>query len=373
MLEFLKKAIFGQKLEPIQIRVQRSSLDGDPNRPFLEVQCKGLFPILSTTKIGFMVSVLSKDNKGDLSPVLSLIDAFQEPETVAFQHLNDFGSIDAGQGLLEWAHVGTVPFELLNPSFGGIQDLTILVRLVDMYDLPDVRLGYGEAGIWSRVTHYEYNFKHKGYEEEAEDIDKARALSIHIGMAVAMSHDGLDDTEVKTLKAWIKKMIAPFSDEKQKKLKKVYSDAMRSSHKLAESGDLVLGNICKQLNEIGEEAQKYEAVELAHEVMAADGFAHANEMKIIHKIANALNIDANELENIRDQHMIGLDLSSDGSNIESSIGIETSWSNDKKLKHLRQEYQKWNNRLNTLSEGRDRENAQQKLDLISKARQKYGG
>lgn len=373
MLGFLKKAIFGQRLEPIQVRAQKSYLNDNTDMPFLEIQCKGLFPVYTTTQVGFMTSVFTRDSEGDLSPVLSLIESFQETNTVVFQHLADIGGIDAGQGFIEWVHVGSVPLGLLNPSFGGIQDLTIIVRLVDMYDLPDISLGFGENGIWKGLINYKHNFKNKGYEEEAEDIDKARALSIEIGMAVAMADGELDDSEGETLKNWIKKMIAPFGDQKQKKLKKVYNDAMRNSYKLSESGDLVLGNICKQLNEIGEDAQKYEAVELAHEVMASDGIAHASEIKIIHKIANSLNIDADELENIRDQYMVGVDLSSDNSDVEGSIGIESSWSDDKKLKHLRQEYQKWNSRLNTLPEGSERESAQQKLDLIAKARKKYGG
>jgi len=123
----------------------------------------------------------------------------------------------------------------------------------------------------------------------------------------------------------------------------------------------------------GASTGEYEAVELAHEVMAADGVVHAEEMKVIHKVADVLGIDADELESMRDQHIVGLDLSLDKSDLESSLGIDVSWSNDKKLKHLRQEYQKWNNRLNTLSEGNERESAQQKLDLIAKARKKYGG
>jgi uncharacterized tellurite resistance protein B-like protein len=373
VLGFLKKAIFGQRLEPIQIQVQKSYLNEDTDMPFLEIQCKGLFPVHTTTKIGLMTSVFTRDSEGELSPVLSFGDAFQESETVAFQHLAVIGEIDAGQGFLEWIHVGSVPLGILNPSFGGMQDLIIIVRLVDMYNLPDISLGFGEAGIWKGLVNYKYNFKLKGYEEEAEDIDKARALSIQIGMAVAMADGELDDAEGETLKAWIQKMIAPFGDEKQKKLKKVYNDAMKSSYKSAESGDLVLGNICKQLNEIGEDAQKYEAVELAHEVMAADGVVHAEEMKVIHKVADALGIDNDELERMRDQNTVGLDLSLGGSDLESSLGIDISWSNDKKLKHLRQEYQKWNNRLNTLSEGDERESAQQKLDLIAKARKKYGG
>jgi len=41
------------------------------------------------------------------------------------------------------------------------------------------------------------------------------------------------------------------------------------------------------------------------------------------------------------------------------------------LSHLREEFNKWNNRLNTLPEGVERDNAQQMLGLISDARKKY--
>ena len=41
----LKKAITGQRLESIQVRVQKSYLNEDTNLPFLEIQCKGLFPV----------------------------------------------------------------------------------------------------------------------------------------------------------------------------------------------------------------------------------------------------------------------------------------------------------------------------------------
>jgi hypothetical protein len=109
--------------------------------------------------------------------------------------------------------------------------------------------------------------------------------------------------------------------------------------------------------------------------MAADGFPHAEEMKVIHEVADTLGIDADELENMRDRHIVTLDTTgiSGDLDIESLLNIDTSWGNDKILLHLRQEYQKWNNRLNTLLEGSERDNAQRMLDLIAKARKKYGG
>jgi len=339
---------------------------------FLEVECRGLFPIYSSTNAGFMISVLSKDENGELAPVLSMIDSFQEGMSTAFQDLTSIGEVGSDQGYMNWVRIGVVPPEILQPSFGGRQDLRIVVRLVDMDNLPEIYLGFGEGELWVNAQNYSYNFKEKGYREEVLHRDEARALSIQIGMAVAMADGKLDDAEGEVLRKWIQKMISPFSDEKQKELKNIYNNSLKDSYQLAESGELVLSDICVKINEISEYAQKYEALELAHEVMAADGVVHDEEMKVIHKVADALNIDANELEKIRDQQIVKLDTKASGLDVEGLLGIDTSLRDEEIKTHLRKEFQKWNNRLNTLSEGDERDNAQQMLDLIAKARKKYG-
>jgi len=371
MFGFLKDAIFGKRMDAIKVRVVEKYLEG--GQVYLEVQCKGLLPVYSTINAGFMISVLVEDNKGDLVPVLAPIDGFQEPESSAFQDLTGIGEVSDGQGFLEWIRIGAVPLELLQPAFGGDKEVNVVTRLVDMDSLPNIRLGFGKGSLWSNIQKYKYTFKDKGYQEEAENRDEARALSLEIGMAVAMADGELHDNEGEVLKEWVKKMIAPFSDERKRELKKIYNTAMKDSYKLAESGDLIWSNICVRLNKIGEEAQKYEAVELAHQVMAADGEFHKEEMKVIHKVAEALGIDADELEKIRDQHIVTLDTTGaiGDLDIESLLNINASWSNDKILLHLRQEYQKWNNRLNTLPEGDQRDNAQRMLDLIAEVRKKY--
>ena len=63
-------------------------------------------------------------------------------------------------------------------------------------------------------------------------------------------------------------------------------------------------------------------------------------------------------------------LTSDAS-LENILGIDNSWSREEIKKYLRREFQKWNNRINTLPEGSDRERAQSMLDSIAEARKKY--
>ena len=57
--------------------------------------------------------------------------------------------------------------------------------------------------------------------------------------------------------------------------------------------------------------------------------------------------------------------------LEALVGIDDEWSDDQKKKHLRSEFQKWSNRLNSLPEGEDRQAAQNMLDSVASLRKKY--
>jgi len=147
---------------------------------------------------------------------------------------------------------------------------------------------------------------------------------------------------------------------------------LRESYNLAKSGNLVLNEVCEQLNELGDTAQKYQAIELAHRVMAADGKADRREMKVINKVAESLGIDPADLEKIRDKQIIKLNTSPEDIDILVLLGISSSLSNEEISNQLKKEFIKWNSRLNSLEEGGgEKDNAQQMLDLIGKAREQY--
>ena len=153
--------------------------------------------------------------------------------------------------------------------------------------------------------------------------------------------------------------MSAFSDAKQKKLKKMFNEALKEGFQLASDGNLSLSELVERLSEIGEKKTKYDAVELCLDVMAADGVADAEEMNVIRNVAKALDLDMDEIEKMRQNVTLNLSVeltSEEG--LESLVGIEASWSDEQKRKHLRAEFQKWSNRLNALSEGEDRDAAQ---------------
>ena len=154
--------------------------------------------------------------------------------------------------------------------------------------------------LWESSLEFSLNFEDKGYKEEAEHRDQARALSIKIGMAVAMADGSLDDSEGDFLKEWITKTISPFSDEKREELKKLYNKSMVEAYKAAENDNLTLSELTESLNEIAEKSTRYETIELCYDVMAADGVIDPNEIQIIRNIAEALELDFDEIEKIRD-------------------------------------------------------------------------
>jgi len=344
--------------------------------PYKAIEVKGLFPVKSPKRVAFITSVMDKTD-GESVPVLSAIEAFQEPGSVAYQHITEVGDVSPDQGFVSWVRVGAVIPDLLITPTSGRRKFSAVLRLVNMDRMPSIELGMHDKSdvglLWIHMLDFEHTVEEKGYLEAAEHRDEARALSVRIGMAVAMADGSLDDVEGTVLKNWIVKMIAPFSGEKRDHLKGVYNEAMSHAYDAAKSGDLSLSVLTEKLNDIAEKSIRYETIELCFDVMAADGVADAEEMKVIRKVAEALELDFDEIEKIRDQKIIGLDTSvSKQSSVEDLLGIEADWEVDRIKKHLRIEFQKWNNRLNALEEGGERDNAQSMLDMIANARKKYG-
>jgi hypothetical protein len=96
-------------------------------------------------------------------------------------------------------------------------------------------------------------------------------------------------------------------------------------------------------------------------------------MDTIRRIAEALELDYQEIETLRDKSLIDLDIQADHqASPETLIGIQDGWSEAQIKEHIRVEFSKWNGRLNNLPEGQERENAQRMLDLLADARKRYG-
>jgi len=361
----------------IQFRLNDRHLGEDGDGALVkDIQIKGLIPILETTNIGFIISVFDGTD-GELQPVLSAIDSFQEKDSVVYQHISEVGEISPNQGFFEWVNVGVVIPEIIEPPYSGNRELVVLARMVDLDDTPAIRHGFTDKNDNKALLHKRLSFSHifkdKGYKEVSEDKEEATSICLKIGMAVAMADGSLDDSEGDALKKWVIKEVEHHGNEKQVALKKLYNNAMREAYIAARDGKLTLSDLTYRLNEIGDKTTKYEAIELCMEVMAADGVADASELNIIRKIGRSLGLDVDEVEKLRDPKIIGLNTGvTNQASIEEMLGIDPSLPVDQIKKKLRIEFQKWNSRINTLPEGEERQNVQLMLERVAEARKKYG-
>lgn len=357
---------------PMELRLQEGTFGDNDEHKVQHIETRGMFPVSKTiSKAAFYTSVLDETD-GDPKPVLTPIAQFQEPETVGYFVDREIGSVGPNQYFTDWVAIGFVLPEILNFPGSGNRKLKAVVRLVDVRNPPDIELGFGNSGLWLGTIDFEHFADEKGYEEEEEHRDEARALCLRIAMAVAMADGSLDQTEGEVLKTWVRETIAPFSEEKQKELKDLYNNAMRKAYAEATEGTLTLSESTARLNEIGERKRKLEAVELAYLVMNADGRIERSETDVIRKITESLGLSPEEIEKIRDRQVVSFEGQAvvEGG-IEDRLGIDPAWDTDKIRKHLTKEFQRWNGRLNSLAEGAEREQAQNMLDLIGKARKKY--
>ena len=350
---------------------------GETGSRFLvkEIEGKGLFPLNHTTRVAFVTSVLDTTS-GEPQPVISAIEDLQEPANVIYQHTVEVGQVSSDQGFPDWVRLGVILPNTLQPPFGGQRKLVAVLRMVDLDNPPAIIHGHSapdQSGLlWMNALEFNYTFDEKGYQEAAEHRSEALALAVKIGVGVAMADGSLHDREGEILRTQIARAIEPFTGQMRERLRNLYNNAMREAYGEVRGGNFSLRSLTERLNEIGDKTTKYEAVEFCFDVMASDGGADPGELKVVRGVAEALGLDLDEIERMRDQKIIGLDTTvSTQTSVEDLLGIEVDWSRQRIRNHLRTEFQKWTNRLTVLSEGTERDNAQRMLDLITEARKKY--
>jgi hypothetical protein len=360
---------------PLEAKIIDTKLSGDADSISIkEIQVKGLLPIHKRYRLAFVTSLFDKTS-GEFEAIMSGVESFQEPHTLAYQHTNELGSIEPGSGLMSWARVGAIIPQIITTPYSGKRQLVAILRLIDLNEKPDITRGFHQPDskglLWQRSLPFEYETKEKGYLEVAEQRDKARLLCVRIAMAIAMWNGSLGDQEGEIVKSWIEKILSGRSGEHRIKLKDDFNLALRDAYLKATNNELSLTELTEGMNEIDDNTSKFETVELCFDVLSCSGIDSSDKARVIDLVARALKLDSKEIERIRDVKIVGLSTElSKQVRIEDLLGIDEQWTSDKIKKHLRSEFQKWNNRLTTLPEGEERNNAQRMLDAIAEVRRK---
>ena len=360
-------------IESLTIRFKKDTFEGNEVK---HIQVKGLIPYAEQYSADLSINTYLEDVTGDLDNkqdkyfVFSLMENFQRSGSMAFEFKNKQSNVSYGTYFPDWSTIAVVPFKILVPPKKGKRKIKPLIVIENENSGIEIWNSISKAGF---NRSFSYENLSSGYLDFDENREKSYNLSIKLAVSVSMADGSLDETEGLVIKKWMKKTVDSFQDEDTRtSIKNLLNNSFKESHSDAKNGKLFLSEIVNELNDAGDERNKYEAIELCYDVMTADGKAEQGEIDMIDSIIKSLGLDSKEISNIRDTKMKDLDQDNlKSSKIEDLLNIDTSQSKEKIRKDLTKEFSKWNSRLNSLEEGKDRDNAQKMIDLISEARKKY--
>ena len=124
--------------------------------------------------------------------------------------------------------------------------------------------------------------------------------------------------------------------------------------------ELSYTNSIKELNELCRKDEKIFLLNLLFNIIAVDGFVKNEEIELLENIANALNLEKKLFEDLKEKNLIKADIKS-----FSHLIVSEDLPDVDKIKLLKKEFVKWNNRLNSLPAGIERDNAQAIINDIS--------
>ena len=308
-------------------------------------------------------------------PIVSTFEMTSEESSRVFEHAVSIGNMQ-DKYWPDWSRVSAlIPESLIGPH-KGTRTLQLQCFLWYEHLKPEFERGYlpeDTTGGINVFTH-EFNFHltNPGYLEVDDERLEVQVASIKLAISIAMADGTLDKSEGTEIKNWVKGIVDSAGESQRDEIKETLNNALEEAYNEVKSSPIDIEQVCADIKDIGSAADKFDLIELCLDVMAADGEADKEELKQIEQISKLVGIDYDEISKMKDQRLIKLDpTSSSNSGLEEKLDIDPEWDNEKINKHILSLYGKWNGRLNSLSEGIERENAQKMLDLIAEARKKY--
>ena len=308
-------------------------------------------------------------------PIVSTFEMTSEESSRVFEHAVSIGNMQ-DKYWPDWARVSAlIPESLIGPHKGN-RTLQLQCFLWYEHLKPEFERGYlpeDTTGGINVFTHeFNLNLTNPGYLEVDDERLEVQVASIKLAISIAMADGTLDKSEGTEIKNWVKGIVDSAGESQRSKIKETLNNALEEAYNEVKSSPINIEQVCADIKDIGSAADKFDLIELCLDVMAADGEADKEELKQIEQISKLVGIDYDEILKMKDQRLIKLDpTSSSNSGLEEKLDIDPEWDNEKINKHILSLYGKWNGRLNSLSEGIERENAQKMLDLIAEARKKY--
>jgi len=362
----------------LQIRVREMQDTNEENGytyPAFEVQLRGSIPVpYDGCPVQFRLH-LYDGPEDNLMPVLCSIDAMQEQHTQAFEWRSEPIALAVRNGLANWTTMLRIPKQVLVFPARGERRVGFQFSAVAADNPPQFQYGFtdGTTGVGYAVasTVRQYENPEEGYRDGVENRRIAMHTSVQLALYMAGLGGSVGRAEAEVVKAWMASAIQSVAEEIRKDEKAELGAVAKRAFNAAVQGELDLDQIVGQMNGAASSQEKYNALELCMDVMAADGKAEVSEMDALDRIAKTLRVDNKAYRELREQRIAKLtDVGEVAGNLNTMLGITADMSAADVRAHLSAEYRKWNSRVSHQDE-KVRARAEQMLLLIGDARAKF--
>ena len=207
---------------------------------------------------------------------------------------------------------------------------------------------------------------------KADEMLEAIAASMTVGVYCGLGDGNLDNRENATLRRW-----------KEEFLKKVPSEAATVI------GNAMEAEIRRSMRGVSEDrlhqacqSQKSLPVEmrtmtmgLAFEIVIADKKIEPSELACLQKVARLLAIPDENYKRLEEKYLKPIQLaaatsgSANASEHEKLLGIDPSWTKERKLSQLTSEFAKYNARMQTARDDTQRAQCRRMLEIIADLRE----
>ena len=352
--------------------------DAKKDEGFTIYNLNGVGVLPNPTAMDLSAALYLYDSETNLPFLSNFSQTDESPDSRVFRRDVNFGYGAPGQYFPNPVPLSNIILEGIQHPHQGERNINVILYFFDKNYPVIFRDGAMVQGK-ENLIHYSdlkvsLSFDEPGYMDEIENADAAKPLMVEIAMQMAMSDGSLDKSEGDIIKKWIKNQIKSVSESKKDELKNRLNNSLESSYEKLSNGEDISDSI-KKFNSLASKNLKYQLIEFCLDVLSADGVADEAELKNLENLTLEIDLNFDEVKRMKDKTLVKIQTkpSSGGQSAsdESLIGMDIDLTKDEALQFIKKEYRKWNGRLNTLSPGNERDNAQRMLDALARLREKY--
>ncbi|MBA7484700.1 hypothetical protein ES707_20230 [subsurface metagenome] len=301
------------------------------------------------------------DSISEAKPVQTQVKQWQMPESSEFCYNAELGKLPHQVTTISsWTSVAQLHLDWLAIPRKGKRNL--------MFKMSIHSVENGEQLACAKCT-FTYDNPVFGYIDLQENIQRTKTLAVALAFAVSAADNKMYDCEIELIKNWAVDNIdiSGTSSTARRKLKKALNETIAF---FRDGNHLNACDICREMVEIAPLADRYDILNLCLHVAQANGSAACEEISILKKISNWLDIDEDKFRAMM-QKVLPIDIHQ-VKDVETILGVTSDMNKEKARRHLNKEYSKWSARV-TNPDPEIQTQADQMLKLIAETRSQYIG